>query len=475
MNLTPSSRSLVKRNKSLYTCLQIACDNLIALAMLVLLCYQSYGYVPVHYQVFVILLISFMVIQYSYSKLYSMNASLIEKSILRAKLLVISFLFVIMIGFLTGGGELISKKILLNLFLSVYVLQVLSHILFLQLRVRFTGKYNNRTKSKAIIVGTDKLAIYLLNKINENPWLEQSVIGMVSTDVNVTEKNNIGEAPVLGGLENLDLIIKEHNITSVYFSVSLDSSSVINDIYCKLLNENINVYWAPNIFSLNLINHHISELAGIPIITLSESPFLGLNLMLKNLEDKILSLLLITLLFPLFLIISIIIKIDSPGPVFFRQQRTGWDGEIFHILKFRTMKFNCCDVDGSDNNVKQAVRDDTRFTKFGKFLRSTSLDELPQLFNVLKGSMSIIGPRPHAVVHNELYAKEINNYLSRHRIKPGITGLAQVRGFRGEITDIEEMEQRVQSDLEYINSWNITLDLVILLRTFIVIFKRNAY
>jgi putative colanic acid biosynthesis UDP-glucose lipid carrier transferase len=171
------------------------------------------------------------------------------------------------------------------------------------------------------------------------------------------------------------------------------------------------------------------------------------------------------------LITALAIKWESPGPAFFRQERTGWDGRSFKIWKFRSMRQHS----EKDGKIKQATKNDSRITKVGGFIRRTSIDELPQLFNVLAGQMSLVGPRPHALQHNEEYASQIVAYLARHRIKPGMTGLAQIRGYRGETRELEQMEKRVQYDLEYINNWSLWLDFTIMVRTFFSLKSDKAY
>ena len=186
-----------------------------------------------------------------------------------------------------------------------------------------------------------------------------------------------------------------------------------------------------------------------------------------------LSFLILIALSPVLFIIAILIKSDSPGPVFFRQNRTGWNGKTFSIWKFRSMHTNQQVQDNAE--LKQAERGDPRITKIGAFIRKTSIDELPQLFNVLTGDMSLVGPRPHAVQHDEVYSQRINDYYARHNIKPGMTGLAQVRGYRGETKEIDQMTKRVESDIEYINNWSIWLDLSILIRTTAVFNSKGVY
>jgi putative colanic acid biosynthesis UDP-glucose lipid carrier transferase len=238
-----------------------------------------------------------------------------------------------------------------------------------------------------------------------------------------------------------------------------------------LLDRHIAVHWVPDIFSLRLVNHSVREIAGIPVLTLSETPLTGTRLFLKSLEDTVLALIIFLLIAPLLVVIAIAIKLDSPGPVFFRQKRMGWSGKIFRIWKFRSMVVH----QPEDGVIKQAERNDPRVTRVGAFLRRTSLDELPQIFNVLVGEMSLVGPRPHAIQHDEEYSRRIADYFARHKIKPGITGLAQVRGFRGETKDIEQMIQRIESDIEYINNWSLWLDLSILIRTTAAFTGKYAY
>ena len=186
-----------------------------------------------------------------------------------------------------------------------------------------------------------------------------------------------------------------------------------------------------------------------------------------------LSVLILLLLSPILLAVAVAIKLDNPGPIFFRQKRAGWNGKAFSIWKFRSMRVQ---QEALDQNVlKQAQKNDPRITKVGAFIRKTSLDELPQLFNVLTGDMSLVGPRPHAVQHDEEYSARVNDYYARHNIKPGITGLAQVRGYRGETKEIDQMTKRIESDIEYINNWSVWLDLTILLRTITAFTGKEAY
>src|SRR5262249_13558848 len=210
--------------------------------------------------------------------------------------------------------------------------------------------------------------------------------------------------------------------------------------------------------------------AGIPMLAVHERPIVGWSLLLKEIEDRLFAAVLLLVLLPVFALIALAIKLDSQGPVFFRQKRYGFNNNPITIFKFRQMV-----ASPEEAGVPQARRNDPRVTRVGAFLRRTSLDELPQLINVLNGEMSLVGPRPHAVAHNEQYAKVIDDYLSRHRVKPGITGWAQVNGLRGETDTPEKMRLRVQHDLFYIDNWSFWFDLKILALTPFAAINRNAY
>jgi putative colanic acid biosynthesis UDP-glucose lipid carrier transferase len=210
-----------------------------------------------------------------------------------------------------------------------------------------------------------------------------------------------------------------------------------------------------------ICEYNVTSSAGVPTIELAKSPMTGLNRVLKALVDRVFAALFLILTIPLFCVIALAIRLDSPGPVFFRQNRHGWNAETIVVLKFRTMSQH----QESDGGLTQARRNDPRVTRVGKLLRRTSLDELPQFINVLQGNMSLVGPRPHAMQHNEAYNKIVQNYMQRHRVKPGITGWAQVNGFRGETDTIEKMQQRVEYDLYYIENWSVGFDVLILLLT----------
>src|SRR5262245_48317643 len=232
------------------------------------------------------------------------------------------------------------------------------------------------------------------------------------------------------------------------------------------------IYFVPDIFITELIQGRMDAVLGLPIVAVCETPFTGFDGLVKRTSDVVLALLILALVSPLLLAVAIGVKMSSPGPVIFRQRRYGLDGKEIIVYKFRTMT-----VAEDGETVRQASKGDVRVTAFGAFLRKNSLDELPQFVNVLEGRMSIVGPRPHAVAHNEMYRKLIKGYMLRHKVKPGITGWAQVNGLRGETDTVEKMRERIDFDLDYLRNWSLRLDLYIIAKTVWVIFKerKNAY
>ena len=272
-------------------------------------------------------------------------------------------------------------------------------------------------------------------------------------------------------LESLAAYIREHKIQEVWIATPWKDKSLLDSALSSLRESVVDINVIPDMHQYRLLNQSISEWGGLPVISLSGTPLTGAEKRLKNVLDFLLALVLTVLLSPLLLLIAVLIKFSSPGPVLFRQQRHGVGGEAMEILKFRSMVVHS----EQGASVTQAAPDDARVTPIGRLLRRSSLDELPQLFNVLKGNMSLVGPRPHAVEHTELYKSRIPRYMLRHKVKPGITGWAQVNGFRGLTDTPEKMALRIEHDLWYIQNWSLWLDVKILLLTPFVLLHRNAY
>jgi putative colanic acid biosysnthesis UDP-glucose lipid carrier transferase len=275
----------------------------------------------------------------------------------------------------------------------------------------------------------------------------------------------------LGSLKDVAPYVKAHGIREVYITLALGSQPRIVELLEHVQDTTASLFFVPDVFGISIIQGRLQDMNGVPVVGICETPFTGTNELIKRTSDIMLSVLILILIAPILLAIAIGVKMSSPGPAIFKQRRNGLDGGEIVVYKFRSMT-------AQDNGsvVRQATKQDPRITPFGAFIRRTSLDELPQFINVLQGRMSIVGPRPHAVAHNDQYRQLIKAYMVRHKVKPGITGWAQVNGHRGETDTIEKMQARVEYDLEYLRNWTLGLDLQIIARTVrLVFFDRHAY
>jgi putative colanic acid biosynthesis UDP-glucose lipid carrier transferase len=276
---------------------------------------------------------------------------------------------------------------------------------------------------------------------------------------------------VLGPLSALGDYVRANNVEVIYIALPMASQPRILKILEELHDTTASIYFVPDIFVFDLIQARVDSIADLPVVAVCETPFYGFNGLIKRVSDFVLAGTILVLIAPLLVAIAIGVKLSSPGPILFKQRRYGVDGRKIVVYKFRTMT-----VAEDGDVVRQATRNDARVTRLGALLRKTSLDELPQFINVLQGRMSVVGPRPHAVAHNELYRKLIRGYMIRHKVRPGITGLAQVNGFRGETETVDKMKGRIEYDLAYLRNWSVLLDLQIVLKTVVVVLrKQNAY
>ncbi|MDH4050288.1 MAG: undecaprenyl-phosphate glucose phosphotransferase [Rubrivivax sp.] len=275
----------------------------------------------------------------------------------------------------------------------------------------------------------------------------------------------------LGSLHDAANYVRNHGIREIYITLPLGSQPRIVELLEDLQGTTASIFYVPDVFGISIIQGRLQDMNGMPVVGICETPFTGTNSLVKRLSDVVLASLILLLIAPLMVCIAIGVKLSSPGPVIFKQRRNGLDGDEIVIWKFRSMT-----TQDNGDVVPQAQKDDPRTTRFGAFLRRSSLDELPQFFNVLQGSMSIVGPRPHAVAHNEQYRRLIKAYMVRHKVKPGITGWAQIHGLRGETETLDKMQARVEYDLAYLRNWSLLLDLQIIARTIkLVFFDRKAY
>ncbi len=271
--------------------------------------------------------------------------------------------------------------------------------------------------------------------------------------------------------EDIVDFVRRNGVTVVYVTLPMSNSPRLEALVNALRDTTASVYFVPNIFAFDLVQARVVDINGIPAFSVCDTPFHGMRGVAKRVSDIALACLALLLMWPVMLAVAVAVKLSSPGPVLFKQRRYGLNGEEILVYKFRSM--TVCE-DGPI--IAQATARDRRVTAVGAFLRRTSLDELPQVLNVLEGKMSFVGPRPHAVAHNEEYRKLISGYMIRHKVRPGITGWAQVNGLRGETSTVDKMQARVQYDLDYLKNWSLSLDLRIIAKTVLtVLHDRNAY
>jgi undecaprenyl-phosphate glucose phosphotransferase len=376
----------------------------------------------------------------------------------------------LLIAYVGKTSEEYSRRVILSWFALTPLLLTLWRVA-MQFVVGFMRERGINTRSVAI-VGARDLGAEVARTILESPWMGMHPIGFFD-DRKPAGSRPLAHEPVqvIGDLDTLVKRAGEGKVDLIYIALPLRAEDRIRQLLTRLSDTTSSVYVVPDLFVSDLMNASWSSIGDLPIVGIFETPFYGVGGWLKRLEDIVLaSVILFIVAIPMALI-ALGTKLSSPGPVIFKQHRYGLRGNCIEVWKFRTMR--ACE-DG--NKVEQAHRYDSRVTPFGAFLRRTSLDELPQFFNVLQGDMSIVGPRPHAVVHNEQYRKLINGYMLRHKVKPGITGLAQVSGWRGETDTLEKMQRRVEYDLAYIRNWSLVLDLKIIFLTMLRGFVgKNAY
>lgn len=328
--------------------------------------------------------------------------------------------------------------------------------------------------SRAVIIGFSDLSRKLIRQFKQNPLSRVGFMGFFDDrwPGRLAENREHEPEQLLGSIASAAEFVKTHNIQHIYIALPMSAQPRVIGLLDDLRRDTTaSIYFVPDILSFDLIQANLSIINGIPIVAVCESPFTGINSFIKRISDVVLSLLILLIIAPLMLLIAMGVKLSSPGPVLFKQRRYGLDGKEIVVYKFRSMT-----VMEDAEQVNQATRCDPRITRFGGFLRKTSLDELPQFINVLQGRMSIVGPRPHAISHNEIYRNLVKGYMIRHKVKPGITGWAQINGFRGETELVEKMQCRIDYDLDYLRNWSLFLDLFIIFKTIgVVINDKNAY
>ena len=370
------------------------------------------------------------------------------------------------LGYATRLTYRFSEEVIMAWFIATPLMLIASH---LAVHWIATSKRRRGKTCSVVIVGANEVGQNLVERIAEYPYLLMEARGFFD-DRNASRRIQ-GNIPLLGAVSEVASYVRQHNIEMIFISLPMTAQPRIRKLLDELHDTTASIYFMPDVNIFDLMQARFDNVGGVPVVAICESPYTGVDSVVKNLSDFVLAALILVILSPLMLLIALIVKLTSPGPAIFKQRRYGLNGEEIIVYKFRSMTVS---EDGS--KIEQAQKNDPRITKVGAFLRRSSLDELPQFINVLQGRMSIVGPRPHAVAHNELYRNLIKGYMLRHKIKPGITGWAQVNGLRGETQELEKMKARIEYDLYYLRNWSIWLDLwVIILTVWVVLRKDNAY
>jgi putative colanic acid biosynthesis UDP-glucose lipid carrier transferase len=345
--------------------------------------------------------------------------------------------------------------VLLTLFVMIAARRVMVAIL------RYMRK-NGWNHKKVLVYGAGDLGGFVARRIQDADWTGYDIVSFFDDNPNRAGQNFEG-VPVQNGLQtDLGEYIEKNNIQEVWFALPLREEKRLQELLNKLQCFPIAIRYIPDLNGFKFfLNHGITEIAGVTGVELNHSPMAdGLNVLIKGIEDRILAFVFLILFSPVMLLTALAIRLESKGPALYKQERHGWDGQPIRVYKFRTMY-----TTDKTLEFKQATKGDPRVTRVGRFLRKTSLDELPQLYNVLQGRMSIVGPRPHPVMLNDKHKNEISGYMQRHRVKPGMTGWAQVNGWRGETDTLDKMQKRVEHDLYYIRNWSLWFDIKILFLT----------
>lgn len=373
-------------------------------------------------------------------------------------------------AFFTRQGEFFSRSTILGWILMTGASLGLVHMLLqMAIDLLFSAGWSRR---RCAVAGLNHLGVQLFRNSLENPECGLDIVGFYDDRAQSRRKLDEEAMKLFNGkLEDLVQQARLGKLDTVFVTLPMRAEDRIRWLLDQMADTTASVYIVPDFFVFELLHSRWNSIGGLPAVSVFETPFYGVDGALKRAFDMLAAVAGILLLLPVFIVCGVMVKASSPGPVFFRQARYGLDGKKIWVWKFRTMT-----TLENGSSVQQATKDDPRITPVGAVLRRTSLDELPQLFNVVEGTMSLVGPRPHASAHNEHYRKLIRGYMLRHKVRPGITGLAQVNGFRGETETVEKMQKRIEFDHKYIQHWSLWLDLKILLQTMRVVYRQeNAY
>jgi putative colanic acid biosynthesis UDP-glucose lipid carrier transferase len=378
------------------------------------------------------------------------------------------FACLLLLGYATKTSSIYSRILLFSWALVTPVLIIFAHLL-LDKYIAYFSRSAGKSR-RAIIVGANDIGKLLAERVAEKPRRGLTLDGFFD-DRGAGRLGESRPANVLGKLADIPDYVRQNPIDVIFVALPMRNVRRVMELLDDLQDTTVSIYYVPDVFVFDLIQCRTDDIEGMPIVALCESPFNDSRGIVKRTSDCVIALLVLVLTSPLLVGIAAAIKLTTTGSVIFKQRRYGLDGREITVYKFRTMY-----VSEDNDVVLQATKNDARVTPVGAFLRRFSLDELPQFINVLQGRMSVVGPRPHAIAHNEEYRRLIKGYMLRHKVNPGLTGLAQIRGYRGETETIDDMRLRVESDLEYLRNWSLDLDMKIILKTIgVMITGHKAY
>jgi putative colanic acid biosynthesis UDP-glucose lipid carrier transferase len=379
----------------------------------------------------------------------------------------ITIAILLFLGSASGLSYYYEERVMLAWFVATPLALLVSHI---AVRRISGGPARNSGVRSVVVVGANPVGIKFASVCERHTNLFMNMHGYFDDRLDERHPADLRH-PILGRMDDIAAYVRAHNIKMIFISQPISAQPRICKLIDELQDTTASVYFLPDVYIFDLMQARFDNVGGMPVIAICETPFMGLNGMVKRVSDIVLGVAILLMLVPLMLLIALAVKLSSPGRVIFSQRRYGLYGEEIIVYKFRSMT-----VSDDGGSIVQARKNDPRVTPVGAFLRRSSLDELPQFVNVLQGRMSIVGPRPHAVAHNEQYRKLIKGYMLRHKVKPGITGWAQVNGMRGETNTLDKMQARVQYDLDYLRNWSVWLDLWIILKTVkVVLTRENAH
>lgn len=384
---------------------------------------------------------------------------MIRKSVMDWSMVALVLIF---LGYVTGYISYFSVS-----FVAAWIVLTMAFLLCLHeaARLALPKVIVQGHQRRAVIVGNNEIGTALAGKFLENIYLGVDFLGFFD-ERDTTRLSPVASRQLLGTPSELANYVRRNHIEHIYIALPMSSQPRILSLLDDIKDTTASVFFVPDVLMIDLIQGHVDSIDGIPVVAVCETPFTGIRGLAKRASDIVLGSLILALISPLMAAVAIGVRLSSPGPIIFSQRRYGLDGREIMVYKFRSMTV----TEDGEKCYKQVTRGDARVTRFGALIRKTSLDELPQFINVLQGRMSIVGPRPHAIAVNEQYRKLIPSYMVRHKVRPGITGWAQVNGYRGG-DDLEHMKMRVNFDLEYLRNWSLPLDLFIILKTIVLVIK----